>query len=326
MSQQTQLGLVLYALNLHQRRHWKNLVPDAPLPLALLEECRLFGAGGFQCPIDAHRLDTAEVLRRQTIEEGLHLEAIIAPPGDSTDLTRFEEDIKAAKAAGASLARTVIIPGRRYEQFTSLEAFRDFETRGVQALERAEPVLARHRFRLAVENHKDQRIPERLDTLRRISSEWVGMCVDVGNSFALLEDPLEVVRAYAPWAMTVHLKDQALQECSDGFLFGDVALGDGFLDLPAMVKILRDAHPDLRFNLEVITRDPLHVPILQQAYYAPMGDIPAAELGRALRMLRSVGSVEPLQSISMLSPAEQVEAETRNIRRSLDYAGRVLRI
>jgi len=324
MRQSTQLGLVLYALGLRRRHRWRQLYPDAPVPIALLEECLHFGTGGIQCSLDSRKPEVAAEVRRRAEAESLHVEAIIQPPQDDADVVRFEQDIKVAQTAGATLARTVILPGRRYEQFTDLETFREFEVRGLQSLQRAEPILARHRFRLAVENHKGQRVPERLETFRQVSSEWVGMCVDLGNSFALLEDPIEVVRAYAPWAMTVHIKDQALQSYEDGFLFGDVALGDGFLDLPAMVKILREANPSIQFDLETITRDPLRVPVLQQTYYRSMGDIPASDLGRALREIRVSAAPEPLEIISALSLDDQVAAESRNIRRSVDYARETL--
>jgi len=324
MSRPTQLGLVLYALSLRRRHRWRELYPDVPLPIAMLQECVHFGAGGIQCSIGGHDPKLAAEVRRRAEAENLHVEAIIQPPKDAADVARFEKDIKVAQTAGATLARTVIIPGRRYEQFTALETFREFETRGLQSLQLAEPILARQRFRLAVENHKDQRVPERLETLRQVGSEWVGMCVDLGNSFALLEDPLEVVRAYVPWALTVHIKDQALQGYEDGFLFGDVALGDGFLDLQAMLKILREAKPSMRFNLEIITRDPLRVPVLQQDYYASMGDIPASDLGRVLRTIQASAAPQPLEMISALSPDDQVEAESRNVRRSVDYARETL--
>ena len=66
--------------------------------------------------------------------------------------------------------------------------------RGVAAP--AEVVAARAGIRLAVENHKDWRIDEMLGWLKRLSSN-AGVCLDTGNSIALLEDLHEVVDAYA---------------------------------------------------------------------------------------------------------------------------------
>jgi sugar phosphate isomerase/epimerase len=137
----------------------------------------------------------------------------------------------------------VILPGRRYDRFKSLNEYRQFAERGRQALKRAAPIVERHSVRLAVENHKDQRLEERLSLLRELKCPFIGACVDTGNSFALLEDPVSVVEALAPYAFSVHLKDQAVQEYDEGFLLADVALGDGFLDLQKMVDVLRSALP-----------------------------------------------------------------------------------
>ena len=70
-------------------------------------------------------------------------------------------------------------------------------------------MVAREDVLLAIENHKDWRVDELVDILRRLKSGHVGVCVDFGNSIALLEDPMEVVEAMAPFAFTTHVKDMA---------------------------------------------------------------------------------------------------------------------
>src|SRR6185503_1876690 len=102
----------------------------------------------------------------------------------------------------------------------------------------AEPVLKKHRLRLAIENHKDWRVSELLDILKRLSSEWVGVCVDTGNSLALLEEPMAVIQGLAPFAFSCHLKDMGVQEYEEGFLLSEVPLGEGFLDLKKMIALL----------------------------------------------------------------------------------------
>lgn len=316
----SRLGVVIYALGIHQRNHWCGRHAGLAPALAFLEESRRFCAGGIQCSFGPKDAPRAAELRRRAEGYGMHVEAILNPPGNEADVGRFETDVKVAKKAGATVARTVIIPGRRYERFKTLAEFREFEARGLKSLRLAEPVVARHKFRLAVENHKDQRIPEKLDTLKRVGSEWVGLCVDVANNFTLLEDPLETVRAFAPFAMTVHIKDQAVQPDADGFLLTDVALGEGFLDLPAIVKTLRDAKPDIRFNFETITRDPIKVPILSEGFRATLPDMPARELEWALNVAKTKASPTPLPAVSALSTEQQLALEQRHIERSLAYA------
>jgi sugar phosphate isomerase/epimerase len=320
MEQRTDMGMVLYAWGIHARNQWAGRHAGMSNLRAFIEECRRLGAGGLQCPVSHDDSSEASELRRLIEGDGLHFEAVLNLPRTADDVQRFEQDLTTAMEVGASLARVVIMPGRRYEEFDSLEAFRDAEGRGRQLLEWAAPVAARHRFRLAVENHKDQRIEERLALLRRIGSEWVGMCVDLGNSFALMEDPIETARAYAPHAMTVHIKDQALREYDKGFLFADVPLGEGFLDLPALVDLLRKAKPAIRFNLELITRDALEVPILTPGYWSTLADVPARDLARTLRLIRQGSHSTPFIEVSKLSVADQLKLEESNVRQSLKYA------
>ena len=130
----------------------------------------------------------------------------------------------------------------------------------IHSLSLAAPVVARHGVLLAVENHKDWRADELIAMLKRVGNDHVGVCLDTGNSIALLEDPMEVVEALAPRAFTTHFKDMGLEEYREGFLLAEVPLGTGVLDLPRVVRILRTARPEIRFNIEMITRDPLEVP------------------------------------------------------------------
>ena len=140
-------------------------------------------------------------------------------------------------------------------------------------------MVARHRCLLAVENHKDWRADELLALLKKVGSDSLGVCLDTGNSISLLEDPMEVVEALAPRAFTTHFKDMAVEEYRDGFLLAEVPLGTGFLDLPRVVRVLREARPEIRFNLEMITRDPLKVPCLTDRYWATFADLPGRTPG-----------------------------------------------
>ncbi len=316
----TSMGLVAYCLGFRQRAD-KQRNPQADLfePMTFLEHCQKLGAGGIQASLGSREEKYATALRQRAERLGMYLEGIISAPQDKAGLERFEAEVRTAAQAGVRAVRTVIIPGRRYEYFDSLPRFREFAERGRRSLELAEPVVARHRVRLAVENHKDQRLPERLALLKRISSEWVGVCLDTGNSFALMEDPIAVVEAFAPWAFSVHLKDQAVAEYEDGFLLADIPLGQGFLDLKRMVAILQKAKPNICFSLELITRDPLRVPCLTERFWATMPDVPGSDLARTMRLVRQ-GKAKTLPIISTLSAADQVAREEAFVRDSLTYA------
>jgi sugar phosphate isomerase/epimerase len=250
----------------------------------------------------------------------MYLEGIIALPRDQSDMGRFEAEISTAKRAGADIVRAVTLSGRRYETFATAAAFRRFAESSFHALSLAAPVVARHDVRLAVENHKDWRADELLSLLKRVGNDHVGVCVDTGNSIALLEDPMEVVDALAPQAFTTHLKDMGLEEYRHGFLLAEVCLGTGFLDLPRIIRTLRAARADIRFNLEMITRDPLKVPCLSPGYWATFPDLPGRHLARTLSLVRDHPPSRPLPRINPLPPAEQLRAEDENIRRCLAFA------
>src|SRR5262249_14368308 len=191
--------------------------------------------------------------------------------------------------------------------------FGAFAGRGWASLGLAEPVAARQGIRLAVENHKDWRADELLGMLKRLDSAHVGVCVDTGNSIALLEEPLEVVRAYAPWAFTTHFKDMAVTEYESGFLLAEVPLGQGILDLKEVLASLRKGRPQIHINLEMLTRDPLKVPCLTPKYWATFETLPGRYLAATLTLVRARGSRRPLPAVTKLPLAEQIQAEEDNV-------------
>jgi len=320
-NEKKRLGICVYCLGLRNRaERARDKKSNFTEPLNFLEYCRGIGAGGIQVPLGTRDKDYTSRLRHQAETHDMFIEGIAGLPHDQAGVERFDAEVRTAKEAGVRVIRVVIIPGRRYERFDLAEEFQKFVKRGVRSLELAEPVAAKHGVRLAVENHKDQRIPERLEVFKHISSEYVGACVDTGNSFSLLEDPIEVVEALAPWAFSVHLKDQAVQEYDDGFLFADIPLGEGFLDLAKMVEILRKTKPAIQFTLEMITRDPLRVPCLTDKYWATFADVPKSDLARTLRIVRASAFDGTLPRISHLPLDDQAAAEEANVKRCLAYA------
>ena len=108
-------------------------------------------------------------------------------------------------------------------------------------------------------------------------------------------------------------------------LLGDIPLGQGSFDLKRMVKTIREARPDVRFALELITRDPLKVPCLTDEFYATLPAASAIDLARTMRFVHR-NPAERLQEVSRLSLEEQVELEDENVRASIQYAGAELQL
>ncbi len=315
------LGIVSYSYHLRlSTDRAKTATPGLGDPLTFLDHCKAIGAGGIQLDLGARDKSYITQLRQKLESYGMYLEGSIRLPQDKEDVARFTSEVHTAKEAGAKVIRTVMMSGRRYEIFDSAEAFRQAADRAWQSLSLAEPVVAREDIRLAIENHKDWRTEELVAILRRLNSSYVGACIDFGNSIALLEDPMQVIEALAPYAMTTHVKDMALEEYDRGFLMSEVPLGEGILDLPKMIDHLRRKRPAIRFNLEMITRDPLAIPCLGTKYWATLEKVPAQNLARTLSLARHGKSKEPLPRIRGLSNDEQLALEEKNVRKSLSYA------
>jgi hypothetical protein len=98
-------------------------------------------------------------------------------------------------------------------------------------------------------------------------------------------------------------------------------LGDGFFDLPRMMAVLEKANPVVQFNLEMITRDPLLVPVLGEKYWATFDDrVSGRELAATLALVRGRKPKQPLPRTTGKSPDEQLALEEQNNVKSFAYA------
>jgi sugar phosphate isomerase/epimerase len=316
----TMLGIGMHSFGIHWSMARRS-AERAPFTDALgfLEFCHDLGAAGIQVAI-GNDLERAKTLRERAEKHGMYLEGQTSLPRDETDVDRFDADLRAVKAAGATLIRTAMLSGRRYETFDSLEKFKEFAERSWRSLVLAEPVLKKHELKVAIENHKDWLVEELVTMLKRIESEHVGVCIDTGNSIALLEDPIAVVEAYAPYAVSTHLKDMAVREYDDGFLLSEVPLGTGYLDLTKIIAACRRGNAKVQFNLEMITREPLRIPCRTDAYWETFPGRRGTVLEERLAAIHERSSKKALPTLEGMSDADKARQEVDNVRQSLAYA------
>ena len=321
----TKLGLVTYCFNIAAKNH--GTVPGAPRfsdALIFIEQAAQLGASAVQIPFGICDASRIWAVRDSADRLNIALESTVALPRNEPDLERFEAELKTLRELGVKIARTVLLPGRRYEQFASILDYANAMRVATKALSDAEKIARKHDIKLALENHKDQTTEERLALFEQFSSEHIGACLDVGNNISLLEDPVETARAFAPWTLTVHFKDQGIRESADGFLLADVPVGQGAINLKEIISIVREKKPSVRFHLELITRDPLRVPIYNDSYWRTLDGIKAPKLASALALLKKRSSPIDFPAISKLSAEQQVRAERANIEQSLRYAAEQL--
>lgn len=280
-----------------------------------LEHCDALGAGGVQLPLTSDDPAYLSKFRARAEKAGMYVEVMAPLP--KGDIAEFEKQIKAAKAVGADRVRAGALGGRRYETFANLQDWKAFVAESKASIERAVPVLERNRVKMALENHKDWTVDEHVALLKEYHSEYLGALIDTGNNISLLDDPMQVIRELAPYAVGTHVKDMGVAEYADGFLLSEMPLGDGMLDMKAVIGAILKARPDTRITLEMITRDPLKVPVLTEKYWATFPGRNAKQLADTLAMVRK--HRRNLPTVSGLSREMQIRLEDDNVKRSLYY-------
>jgi sugar phosphate isomerase/epimerase len=286
--------------------------------LEFLEHANALGAGGIQMPLTSREPDYIRKLRARAGELGMYFEAIASLPALPANAgpAAFESTVAAAKQAGALAIRVNCLPGRRYENFTNLADWRTAVAQSHENIDAALRIVEKHQVPLAIENHKDWTADEMAALMKEKASRWLGVCLDTGNNIALLDDPMATVEALAPYALSTHIKDMAVASYPDGFLLSEMPLGEGMLDMRRIVDTIRRARPETRLTLEMITRDPLKVPCLTDAYWATFPERNGLYLARTLRMVRE----RPLPVVSGLAREAQLQLEEENVKKSLTYA------
>ena len=180
-------------------------------------------------PLDS--LSAAELhdLREQAADLGLSIE--VGTRGVEPDVLR--KYLRIADNLDARLMRTLVsCPGRRL----SLE---DAEN----CLRPLLPEFADHGIMLSLENYEAYPCIELAKLVRRLESNYIGICLDTVNSLGALEVPKCVVETLAPLTVNLHIKDFVIERipAKIGFLVRGAQAGCGLLDIP---WILRQMPPD----------------------------------------------------------------------------------
>ena len=180
--------------------------------------------------------------------------------------------------------------------------------------------LPRHRLEPSRDRFSYWTVEQMVPLLKSYSSEYLGTCIDWGNNMSLLDDPVEVVERLAPFCINSHIKDMSVEEYADGFYLAEVPLGQGMLPLKKMMDMILAARPNVKFSLDMLTRNPLLIPCLNEKYWITFQDRPGYYLARMLRAVRANKPKKPLVWLDKLDKAAQLQFEQDNIRQSVEFA------
>jgi sugar phosphate isomerase/epimerase len=289
-------------------------------PVAYVEYCRSMGAGGVQ-----HAISTDLVAVRKRLDDlGMYYEGEMRMPARrDADLGEFEASVRNSAALGATVARAVCRPpagtsGRRYEGFTSFADFKAWQAEADAIVLRCLPIAAKYKVKIGLENHKDRTADELAGFLRQTSHEYLGCLIDPGNNMSFMERPADTIKTLAPFVVATSLKDMGVALYDEGFLMAEVPFGAGMSDQKALFAAMRKANPKLHPTTELITRNPLKVPVLTPAYLASFAPGHGARVKPWMAMIGEKAS--KLTSVDGMTPAQVVALEDANNRQVFAWA------
>jgi sugar phosphate isomerase/epimerase len=234
----------------------------------------------------------------------------------------FERAIRAGAELGAPVVRYACGPFRLWQKPVEPAAL-------TAMLRDAAPTAEELGIALAIENHQDYTATELSGILADVDSPGVGVCLDTGNSIALLEDPLETARALAPFARQMHLKEYVVIAAPGGFDLVGVPLGEGVVDNPGVLEIVREAVP--ADTLYVTVENPLErckIPAFTTDFVAEFADRPLGSLAVVTAMMERSAELRPdgvtLPQEAGLDAEEAVRIERETNEAAVRYARREL--
>jgi sugar phosphate isomerase/epimerase len=111
----------------------------------------------------------------------------------------------------------------------------------IDNLKEAEKILAPEGIYLAIENHCDFKGTEHAEIFKAVGSKYVGCALDTANGYTVYCDPIDEVRALAPYTITTHIKDMVVRRDKGWripFYPSGCALGDGNAEAANAVNII----------------------------------------------------------------------------------------
>ncbi|MGQ9631427.1 MAG: sugar phosphate isomerase/epimerase family protein [bacterium] len=226
-----QLGIGTYTFP------WAIGVPGYPTPerplnaMGLLRKAQALGVSLIQiCDnLPLHEMKGGELDELRTTARDMGIRIEVGTRGVKPDHLLGYLDI--AKSLRANILRTVI---------DSPDCKPDMEQAAVW-IEQVLPKFVEAGVHIAIENHDRHRSRDLAKLIRRINSQYVGICLDTVNSFGALEGPEQVVRELAPYVLNLHIKDFNIVRVDHrmGFTIFGCPAGDGRLDIEWLLDTLK---------------------------------------------------------------------------------------
>lgn len=240
------LGLFSYSYHLAFGKH-PIFSPTKKMNLfEFMDRCKEFGLDGIQ--IDPQHLESEDDEYLNKIVDYAKSYGFYIEYGTTgVEVDHLNHQLEIAKKLTSPVLRT-------YIGFNPHEKGVDPEKEvkhAIDVLNEVKKTAQKYNIKIAIENHCDLTTDELLDLIKKVDSEYVGVCVDLGNFMIHLENPVDSVRKLAPYIIDTHFKDYNSSMQNWGFKTFGVPLGEGKIDLASIVDILVNESKLDRIMLEI---------------------------------------------------------------------------
>jgi 3-oxoisoapionate decarboxylase len=179
-------------------------------------------------------------------------------------------------------------------------------------------------IKIAMENHADFTVRELASIYARVNSPAFGFTVDCANLAFDLDDPLRLAKILAPYALTTHFKNYRIVRTGQGLALENCSLGDGEIDLRAMVETFVKHNPSINLNIEIHTQyAPFRLDVLNPGFWRQHVPPPGDGLCWYLQKAWSKPPLDPLPA-GLPDGAASWQREAEDLRASIRWACREL--
>ncbi len=225
--------------------------------------------------------------------------------GDGDTVLGFRRAIEAAAGVGCRELWVVTggfksYPGRfAYDRFRTDVDWPDQLAQIERFLRLLAPICREHGVHLNLETHEEITSFELVRLIEAVGADVLGVTFDTTNLLQRGENPLDTARRVAPYVRQTHVKDCLLCIGPDGVRYQLRPVGEGVLDLAAILRVLWDAGAQPNLSLETLTGAaesgggadglhpylrPLTIEVYDPAWHAAHPDLTPAELAAAIRL------------------------------------------
>jgi len=197
------------------------------------------------------------------------------------DVETLRAVLPLAKRAGATTVRAMLAGFLEGARAVHVPDWSEYMRQAIVKLMSIYPLLEEYDLRLGIENHQDATSDDLL-ALCSVGPR-IGVTFDVVNPLAVGEEPFEFARKLGSRIFNVHLKDYTIHPTASGYRLVRAALGEGVIDWPAMVSLVRGLAPTASWNIELAAIYARHIRLYELDWWRGYSPRSALELLPVLR-------------------------------------------